>query len=994
MRWPYFIAQLLIICYAETKSFSQSRYLHAETFGTRNGLLSSKIYSLFQSSDRRLWAGTELGVSVYDGYQFTNYQYTNANTTIGRVLSITQDPTGTMWIGGDKGLFYFSGTTPVQVSINGKYFSSIEALITDASGCLWIGNMNGLFKINSTGLKEINLNKKSPEDLVEPTSLKARVLALGSDEKNNIYVGSTDGLYAFTNKTGTGKKIWNNITPNNPVISVAAFSEDSIYWNCLNSHPYQMINGKIFTRYTDDYIGRTVFIHLGKIYALTTNGVGQITDGYAKPVVQTVSYTNHAVNALIDAEENIWIGSWEGLLKFRQAGFRRYPMPANHPKETFSFIERPNSDLLFGSNRGTLYTIKNNEVVIAPDFPPLFPLAEVMCLYNDNNGGLWAGSGYEGISLYKNKKLSNWNNTGFLKDNNCEALVNDGQGRMYACTENGVTLIDHSRNEPMIAHYPFEQLYTRKPELFGCFQIQNTGTWFYGSQGLFKLENDVLKSEAIAGINITDLYINKIISDQKGNIWIATLGKGLLQCSLKNKKMVLKKIYDHSNGLPSDVVLSVIEDKNNNIWTGDYMGLAQIVSPDNVGRIIRYNERDGLLSSYYQNMKLEKSSTGHIWGLTSTGLFSFHPDSVYNNQTAPLLLLNHVSVKEKKENLAGLKKPVLGYRNNTVSFDFTAISLTDPSKILYAYRIPELDSNWTYSYSRSIQFNALSPGKYTFQLKAANNSNRWSDEVLQYPFTIRPAVWQTRWFSIAVILFIAGLAVLFVRKRITLIRTKAAVQQQLQELESKALRSQMNPHFIFNSLNAIQELIVLKNVDEAYQYLSEFSRLLRMVLHNSQMKTIPLSAETEMIQLQLSLESLRFRNSFSYHIETETITEPDMINIPPMLLQPFVENALWHGLRHKQGIKKLHIRISENNGQLNIEIQDNGVGRKRSAEIRNQKIGVQVFSSKGIALARQRLSLLNNDNQHRASIDIVDRYDSQNQPSGTLVKICLPSNLK
>jgi LytS/YehU family sensor histidine kinase len=204
----------------------------------------------------------------------------------------------------------------------------------------------------------------------------------------------------------------------------------------------------------------------------------------------------------------------------------------------------------------------------------------------------------------------------------------------------------------------------------------------------------------------------------------------------------------------------------------------------------------------------------------------------------------------------------------------------------------------------------------------------------------------------------------------------------------------MNPHFIFNSLNAIQELIVTEKVDEGYQYLSSFSKLLRLVLNNSEKSLIPLNAEIEMIKLQLSLESLRFKNAFSYSITVDESMEPEMINVPPLLLQPYVENAIWHGLRHKEGNKNLWIRIKETGRQLDIEIEDNGVGRQRAGEIKKQKLGAQQFESKGSALSAQRIKLLSSQYPGAASVKICDNQNTTGEATGTVVKIVFPSYLK
>ncbi|MEK7224394.1 MAG: histidine kinase, partial [Bacteroidota bacterium] len=423
----------------------------------------------------------------------------------------------------------------------------------------------------------------------------------------------------------------------------------------------------------------------------------------------------------------------------------------------------------------------------------------------------------------------------------------------------------------------------------------------------------------------------------------------------------MRKQYDSRSGLPSEIALSVLIDKNGNVWWGDYMSFSVLINPGKEEQLITFNEKDGLLSSYYQTLKFEQEQNGTIWGLTSIGVVSFHPDSIALNNLPPALLINGVSVNGDENNLSASSSPEFSYNHSSLQFCYTAICLTDPSKIRYAYRIKELDTDWTYTNNRNVEFNFLSSGLYTFELKACNNNNVWTGRPLQYHFTINPPWWQTWWFRVLAILLIAGIVYYFFRRRIKRIKRNAALNQQFAELEAKAIRAQMNPHFIFNSLNAIQESIVTEKIDAAYDYLSRFSKLLRLVLDNSDKNLIPLNSELETIRLYLSLESLRFSQSFSYTIENDEKLDKEDIYIPSLLLQPFVENAIWHGLINKEGEKQLHIHFSEKQGKLQCVIEDNGVGRAKAAEIKEQKLGAGRFESKGTRLAMQRIEILNKE---------------------------------
>ncbi|MCY7291101.1 MAG: histidine kinase, partial [Ferruginibacter sp.] len=258
------------------------------------------------------------------------------------------------------------------------------------------------------------------------------------------------------------------------------------------------------------------------------------------------------------------------------------------------------------------------------------------------------------------------------------------------------------------------------------------------------------------------------------------------------------------------------------------------------------------------------------------------------------------------------------------------------------------------------------------------------------PITISPPFWETALFKILTIICIGLILYFLYRSRIKSIHAKAAIKQQMAELEGKALRAQMNPHFIFNCLNAIKELIVTKYYKESYLYLSKFSKLLRMVLNNSEKNLISLQSEIEMNQLYLELESLRFKKSFFYEINIDKDIDAEIILFPSLLIQPFIENAIWHGLMHKNGEKQLNISFKTENDKLTCSIDDNGIGRLKSAVIKSQKLGAHHFDSKGTVLAQQRIETLNKSGFKGALIKIADKYDTQNNATGTTVEITIP----
>ena len=220
------------------------------------------------------------------------------------------------------------------------------------------------------------------------------------------------------------------------------------------------------------------------------------------------------------------------------------------------------------------------------------------------------------------------------------------------------------------------------------------------------------------------------------------------------------------------------------------------------------------------------------------------------------------------------------------------------------------------------------------------------------------------------------------------------LNRQMNETRLSAIRAQMNPHFLFNSLNAIQECIISEKYDAAYEYLSRFSKLLRLVLNHSEKNFISLNEELETIQLYLSLEELRFNHTFTYEIDVNENIETDDIMVPSLLLQPFVENAIWHGLINKDGIKKLKLSFKEEKNMIKCIIEDNGIGRKRSAWIKEQKLGANQFASKGTLLSEKRIQILNQQFSNMAQIETIDHYDQGKKSTGTSVIITLPLDIE
>lgn len=305
-----------------------------------------------------------------------------------------------------------------------------------------------------------------------------------------------------------------------------------------------------------------------------------------------------------------------------------------------------------------------------------------------------------------------------------------------------------------------------------------------------------------------------------------------------------------------------------------------------------------------------------------------------------------------------------------------------------------IDTNWQSTKQTNVTFYSLPDGDYTFEVIAKNEDGYWSSPV-EFVFKIKPPFWFTWWFiSLEILFTIISIIIIFkyrekqLLKKNDIVRKITENEKKIIELELKALRSQMNPHFIFNTLNSIQMYISRHDFKESNRYISNFSRLIRMVLNHSEKPFINLRDELEMLTLYIGLEQIRFENQFDYYINVDEELDLDCDKIPPMLLQPFIENAIWHGLMKKSEKGKIEVDLKLSNDILYCSIQDNGIGRaaalkiKAERKIQNKSIGMRV--------TKDRLSIMYNEKYNNMDVEIVDLHDENNNPTGTKIIIKIP----
>ncbi len=371
-----------------------------------------------------------------------------------------------------------------------------------------------------------------------------------------------------------------------------------------------------------------------------------------------------------------------------------------------------------------------------------------------------------------------------------------------------------------------------------------------------------------------------------------------------------------------------------------------------------------------------------IWICHSKGVQQLNTGILTVPLAKPLLSISALAVNDNPI-VSLIEAGVFSSDERKFQFKISSPTLRNKENIRYHYQLSGYDEVWNLAdYAKNeIVYNALAPGDYTFTVKA-ENAGVFSDPV-SYSFTITSPFYSRWWFNVLIGIVLLLSSTLIYKYRLRIQERKAHLENELHASRLTAIQSQMNPHFIFNSLNSIQDLVLKGDVDNSYTFITKFSNLVRRTLNYSDKDFVEFNQEIKLLELYLSLEKLRFREELQYTLETDGI---DDIMIPPMLIQPFIENALLHGLLHKEGIKKLNIRFHLND-ILTCTVEDNGVGRDKAKEIKNrQRAEHESFSGEAI---KRRFSILSKMFNNELGYKYEDMYED-GRPTGTKVILTIP----
>jgi hypothetical protein len=485
----------------------------------------------------------------------------------------------------------------------------------------------------------------------------------------------------------------------------------------------------------------------------------------------------------------------------------------------------------------------------------------------------------------------------------------------------------------------------------------------------------ILPNLPLLNVSVSNLvYMN-------GLLWIGTSDNGVI--CFDGKKII--KNIKFQDGLPENSIRCMYID-GTKLIVGTSKGIAEIsCSNFNEIKVIRkYDTNDGLVSNVINDLFVLKDT---IYVATEEGVSIITKPKI--NQYGACLLNNPI-IKIGSKIIS--EQNIILNPGEDIRFEYVGISFKSEGDILYKYRLIGLDTIWKTTHQNEIDFSYLPNGNYHFDLIAINKFGIQS-RLISIPFIVKKKWFEETYFRLSLLfLFILMFWFLYhlrVKKNKLQYVNKLQNAQKIMELEQEALKAQMNPHFIFNCLNAIQHYIIEKDVMSANKFIASFAGLIRKALDNSGRKYISLEDEIIFLKSYIEIEQNRFEDKFYYSIKVEEQLDTTSLQIPPMLIQPFVENAINHGLLHKKNEKgNLLIDFSKLDNRLKIIISDNGIGRVAAKSFSSYKELLHV--SKGIQLTQSRINKLNDSEINKIRMTIEDKYDTTGNSTGTQVEIFIP----
>lgn len=700
-------------------------------------------------------------------------------------------------------------------------------------------------------------------------------------------------------------------------------------------------------------------------------------------------FPQFSISAMLeDREGNLWFSTLgDGLLMIPEKSVLSFNRLAIREEEKIADIDvGRNGELFFATNKGAIAALDSSGTVVQIREAEIEPVDEFQIRHE--TGELFFSQRFD---LYivdiENGSIRNRQLLGTLKD----ITFIDDQNYLYA-TSAGVFFDGFQKSavwDEINQIYPILELEGGYTKLSGS---SRTRCLYYDRPNAQIFIGFASGLQIAKGGRSTELkwqgktVVANEIKPFGGSIWISSDQHGVFE--VQNGQLKLRIAADRETGKGKIQNMDFADDKLI-VAYGDQV----LIFDTKTGESRSIDRTDGLSSNLIKKVVV---SGEKLWVNSGKSIQLLDWTKITQNEMAPDIRFTSFKVNDKELSRDG--DMVFSYDQNNIEFNFFAPVFRHQGRLRYQYRLVGAGDDWQYLPfdQRSTRFTSLQSGDYKFEVRAINEDGVQS-ETLSHSFTILPPFWRRWWFLVLLVLAAGGVTFVFFRIRIENLKSKSkmeaeknAIKQDLAESRLTALRSQMNPHFMFNALNSIQEYIVMNEKKLAEEYLGKFADLMRIYLDQGRTRTISLAEEIRAMKLYLELEQLRFEDSLSATVTIDSALLPDSIFIPSMIVQPYVENALKHGLLHKEGerILKVHFKGSEDGSMIHCIVEDNGIGREKAAEIR--KMRNPDHQSFATSSTNRRLQLLNRGQDRPIGVNYEDLKNSAGESDGTLVTITIP----
>jgi len=1030
----FFLFVILLQIFCNNILFSLDiTQLRFDVIDIKNGLSQNSVSYIYQDNKGFMWFCTNDGLNRFDGYDFIKLdkQTDNKNSIISNYTScITESSTGIFWIGTEKGLsiYFFDNKTFINIESPAQ----IKKLIVENSTTVWAQTPYSLYKIR---LVETENKENKYSVIVEPMNAYKEII-YKDDENHFLLVGRDNRIYKYDLNTKlirqkSATSIWKNIIPkkiNNVVKDIYGN-----FWIGTNSGLYKTDKNFLtldsLPQQRKDIIGLQDKItgitsgKLGNIYIATSQQGLVIYDIKRNKFVeyQNDPYNlssipdNKILSIFFDNSGTLWVGTkGAGVAIYSQYKFKFKHITQEPFKTTWltnkyilSFETDDDDNIWIGTDGGGLFEFENKSNVFSNwrnnnTFSSLSNDV-VQHLLIDKNKNIWVGT-MNGICKYnpttnafKRYFLGIYKPTDNLKIPAYSSirLFESKAGEIYALDEHAIYHFNATKGnfENIQFNYGSNNITPRS-----IYEDSDSSWWLATASGLvhINIRTGLLNTNTLKKIN--DKYFKTdqlycILKADENHFWIASGNSGLYL--LDKKEMKITENYTEKNGLSNNFIYGILKDNSGKLWMSTNRGIS--VFEPTTKQFRNYDINDGLQSNEFNSCAFYKTKNNELLFGGINGFNIIEPDKIPFNAFKPFVNITTIKTDDSTyysyQYTTQDKRVKLSSKQNNISFEFASSDYANTPKNRFEYKLEGYSNNWTRTNRNYVSYTKLPPGNYIFYVRASNNDGVWSTTTAAFSFRVSPTFWQSWWFRIIAALLIAYFIYRTFTNRIKdarekekekmrLARQKTEFEKQLAEIKLKALVSQMNPHFIFNCMNSIQAMILSDQNMQASTYLTKLSRLVRSVLENSVKTFIPLQDVIENLKLYLELESLRFDQQFNYDIRTENI-DVYSVEMPSMLIQPYVENAIWHGLLKKEGEKNIHVRFYKKDNFIFCEIEDNGIGRVKAGELNLRK----QHKSLGTVITKEMFETLHKIKETKHDVEIIDLYDENHLPLGTKVVI-------